>query len=74
MLLSHFQAGKQYRKTGEPWDTEKHLAQDTEILYRMINLEKKASSWTKEQLSFVSFETLHIYKVKQDNAVSIAES
>uniref|UniRef100_A0A8C5JTZ6 Lysozyme n=1 Tax=Junco hyemalis TaxID=40217 RepID=A0A8C5JTZ6_JUNHY len=34
------QAGKQYHNIGKPWNTEEHLGQDTEILYRMINPEK----------------------------------
>ncbi|XP_050832608.1 lysozyme g-like protein 2 [Serinus canaria] len=43
------QAGKQNHKIGKPWDTEEHLAQDTEILYRMINPGKKPPFWTEEQ-------------------------
>nr|XP_054510318.1 lysozyme g-like [Agelaius phoeniceus] len=43
------QAGKQHHKIGKPWNTEEHLGQDTEILYRMINPEKKSLSWTEVQ-------------------------
>ncbi|KAM7066703.1 LOW QUALITY PROTEIN: lysozyme g-like protein 2 [Acridotheres tristis] len=52
-------ASKEYHQFGKPWDTEDHLAQNTEILYRMINTEN-IPIWDKgvapQRLSFVSFE------------------
>nr|XP_041575248.1 lysozyme g-like protein 2 [Taeniopygia guttata] len=74
MVLSHFQAGKQYRKTGEPWDTEEHLAQDTEVLYRMINLEKKSPSWTKEQLNGISAYNAGVNTVQTDDKMDIGKT
>lgn len=50
MLLSHFQAGQQYRKIVNH-ETLKSTAQDTKILYRMINKKKKIPIFDKEVAS-----------------------
>uniref|UniRef100_A0A674HU50 Lysozyme g n=1 Tax=Taeniopygia guttata TaxID=59729 RepID=A0A674HU50_TAEGU len=63
-----------YRKTGEPWDTEEHLAQDTEVLYRMINLEKKSPSWTKEQLNGISAYNAGVNTVQTDDKMDIGKT
>ncbi|XP_066196627.1 LOW QUALITY PROTEIN: lysozyme g-like [Sylvia atricapilla] len=45
----------QHRRIGAPWDTEEHSAQDTEILYKMINPEKNPQLGQRNDTSEVEF-------------------